>query len=536
MIRIQELELPVGADIDEIKKAAAKIIDVSPADFENFELARESIDSRHKNRIRMKYTVDVSVCSGEEAIILRNAGGKVSVVEKYVYAPPYPKRNSVFRPIIAGFGPAGMFAALLLAEAGYKPLIFERGEDVDARAADVDEFWRSKILNTESNIQFGEGGAGAFSDGKLTTGIKDPRVREVLNRLCEFGAPPEIKYSAKPHIGTDRLPKVVKNMRNEIIRRGGEVKFNIKIDDIYAANGAIHGVSAVNTKTGEKYDSETDCLILATGHSARDTVETLYKRGVKMEQKAFSVGVRIEHPQELINKAQYGKEYNNAYLGAAEYKLSNHPVHGRGAYTFCMCPGGIVVNAASEESGVVVNGMSVYARDGENANSAVLAGIEPDFFDGGGLFAGVEFQKSLEKAAFAAGGGGYAVPGQLLCDFIAGKATAKFGSVKPTCPTGVAPSNLRKILPEYVTNTIFGGIAAFDKKLPGFALPDAVLSAPETRSSSPLRILRDEFFGSSILGLYPCGEGAGYAGGIVSAAVDGIKVAEVVLEDAGFRD
>ena len=530
MLRINEIATPLGADPREIKAAAAGQIGVPVKDITLFEIARESIDSRQKNRLRMIYSVNVEVDGDEERIAARFPANRVSRCERYEYILPENRRVSRFRPVIVGFGPAGMFAALILARAGLAPLVIERGIDVDTRTADVYGFWKTRVLNTSSNVQFGEGGAGTFSDGKLTTGIKDSRCRLVLNTFRAFGAPEQILYSAHPHIGTDKLKDVVKNLRQEVIRLGGEVRFGCTLTDIYEANGMAQGVSYTGPD-GAAVDVETDCVLLCIGHSARDTVEMLYRKGVKMEQKAFSVGVRIEHPQSLIDKALYGKWAGDPRLGAANYKLANHPPHGRGGYTFCMCPGGTVVCASSEENRVVVNGMSEFARDGENANSAILVGIEPDYFADDHPLSGIALQRKIESAAFVAGGGGYTAPAQLVGDFLRGIPSKKQGGVTPTCPTGVSFGDIRRVLPGVVTDNIALAIAAFDKKLAGFALPDAVLTAPESRSSSPVRILRDEFRQCSIKGVFPCGEGAGYAGGIVSAAVDGVKCAEAVLAD-----
>lgn len=530
VLRINEISVPVGSSYDEIKHCAAEAVDIDVCDIKNFEIARESIDSRKKNNIKMIYSVNIELDGDEEKIAMRFSENKVQLCEKYVYTYPENKRKSTLRPVVAGFGPAGMFSALILARSGLAPLVIERGNDVDTRTKDVYGFWHTRKLNTSSNVQFGEGGAGTFSDGKLTTGIKDGRCRFVLESLYEFGAPKQILYSSHPHIGTDKLAGVVKNIRREIIRLGGEIKFGCCLTDIYEANGYLHGIRYRNENGGYE-DVETDCLLLCIGHSARDTVKMLYSHGIKMEQKAFSVGVRIEHPQELINKALYGTGKVAEKLGAANYKLSNHTLHERGAYTFCMCPGGTVVCASSEDSGVVVNGMSEFARDGQNANSAVLVGVEPRHFPDSHPLSGFEFQRKAERAAFAEGGGDYTAPAQTVGDFLNCQSSRRLGSVIPTCPTGVHLTDIGKILPHDITNSIAAAIVAFDRKLPGFALPDAVLTAPETRSSSPVRIIRDECRQASIKGIFPCGEGAGYAGGIVSAAVDGIKCAEAVMTD-----
>ena len=530
MLRVNEISIPLDGDLQAIKNEVSSILDI-PLDYiREIEIARQSIDSRQRNNIKFIYSVNVDISSDEDKILSRFPPSKVSLYKKYKYELPDNRRNSKFRPVIVGFGPAGMFAGLILAKAGLKPLILERGNEVDKRTADVYGFWTDRKLNTSSNVQFGEGGAGTFSDGKLTTGIKDPRCRFVLESFTLFGAPEQILYSSHPHIGTDKLVDVVKNIRNEIIRLGGEIRFGCCLTDIYHANGYIQGF-AYKDVYGSIHEDETDCLILCIGHSARDTVSMLYSRGINMEQKSFSVGVRIEHPQEMINKSLFGKFYNHPLLGAANYKLSNHSLHNRGGYTFCMCPGGTVVCASSEEEMVVVNGMSEFARSGPNANSAILVGVDPENFGSCHPLAGIEFQRKIEKAAYDYGGCDYTAPGQTVGDFLAGRPSSRLGSVIPTCPTGVLPTDIRTVLPSFVADTIAESIIAFDKKLSGFALNDAVLTAPESRSSSPVRIIRDEFRQSNIKGIFPCGEGAGYAGGIVSAAVDGIKCAEAVLAD-----
>lgn len=520
--------MPLGATEQEVKTAAAKVLKIKEEDIKSFSLARRSIDSRKKDNIVLVYSVEIETELNEENLIAGMLPNKALITERYNYKVPEAKRDFKFRPVVAGFGPAGMFAALTLAKAGLKPIVLERGGQVEERTKSVNTFWTTRKLDTESNVQFGEGGAGTFSDGKLTTGIKDPRCREVFLRFTEFGAPEEILYSATPHIGTDKLKTVVKNLREEVIRLGGEIKFNTKLVDIITANGFVQGISYQNAD-GTITDIETDALILAIGHSARDTFELVYRKGLEIIQKPFSVGTRIEHPQEHINKAQYGKLWNSPLLPAADYKLACHPPHGRGLYTFCMCPGGTVVAASSEDGGMVVNGMSEYARDKENANCALLVGIEPPF-DTDHPLAGMYLQRDIEQKAFNIGGGDYTAPAQLLGDFLKGKPSKKLGAVNPSCPTGVTMTDIRQVLPQKVTDTIAGAIADFDKKLNGFNLYDAVLTAPESRSSSPIRIMRDEFMQATRLrGLYPAGEGAGYAGGIVSAAVDGIKCAEAVL-------
>lgn len=532
MIRINEIKLPLDAAAEQsLYPAAAKALKIDRKRIQSLEVVRKSIDSRKKEEgVFFVYSVDVSLDRGEEELLARQKGPRVQPSEPYRYEPPRAARNSQLRPVVVGLGPAGLFAALTLARAGYRPLVLERGRDVDTRTQDVKDFWRTRTLDESSNVQFGEGGAGTFSDGKLTTGIKDVRCRKVFLEFVSHGAPQAILYDAKPHIGTDRLGAVVKSMREEIVSLGGTVLFSSRLLRVIAANGAVHGITYRDAQ-GSEVDFETDAVILAIGHSARDTVEALYRQGIQMMQKPFSIGARIEHPQELIDRVQYGRFAGHPALGAADYKLACHPPHGRGMYTFCMCPGGTVVCAASEQGGVVVNGMSEWARDGENANSAILVGIEPAYFSSDHPLAGMHDQRKIEQAAFRLGGGDYTAPAQLVGDFLAGRPSHKLGAVRPTCPTGVLLGDIAQVLPARVIEVMRAALVQMDQKLKGFALPDAVLTAPETRSSSPVRILRDEFLQSNLRGLYPCGEGAGYAGGIVSAAVDGIRCAEMVLRD-----
>ena len=536
MIRINEIKLPIDHTPDELKLAAAKMIKVRAEDIREISVFKRSIDSRKKNEnIYFVYTVDVSVDGNEDKILKRCDSRRVGESEFYEYIPVENKRKSHFRPIVIGFGPAGMFCCLMLARAGLKPIVLERGNDVDTRTKDVYDFWSTRKLNTNSNVQFGEGGAGTFSDGKLTTGIKDKKQRKIFTEFIHFGAPEQILYSNYPHIGTDKLVDVVKNLRNEVISLGGEVHFGCRLTDLIVANNYIHGITYEDLN-GCKTDIETDTVVLAIGHSARDTVEMLYSKGITLMQKPFSVGARIEHPREMIDRAQYGKFAGHPALGAANYKMACHPEHGRGAYTFCMCPGGTVVAASSEENMLVVNGMSEYARDKENSNSALLVGIEPEDFGRSHPLAGMHLQRRIESAAFSLGGSDYTAPAQLVGDFLKDTPSKRLGAVRPSCPTGVTPSDIRKVLPKKVTDTMASAILKMDEKLQGFALPDAVLTAPESRSSSPVRILRGDFYecfqGENVLGgVYPCGEGAGYAGGIVSAGVDGIRIAEAILTD-----
>lgn len=529
MIRINEIKQSLDADRDDLFSACKKILKIKDEQIKTMTISRRSVDSRKKDNVFFCYTVDVEIDGDEEKLLKRINSNKLQIVEKYNYELPENKRNSQFRPVVVGFGPAGIFAALTLARSGLKPLVIERGRDVDSRTHDVNKFFCERILDETSNVQFGEGGAGTFSDGKLTTGIKNPLCRKVFIEFYEHGAPEEILYSGKPHIGTDKLAGVVKNMREEIISLGGEVIFEAKLTDVIIYNGAVQGITY--EKNGRSYDFETDTAIIAIGHSARDTVRMLYAKGIQMIQKPFSVGARIEHPRELIDKSQYGDFAGHKALGAADYKLACHGEHERGAYTFCMCPGGTVVAATSEKGGVVVNGMSEWARDGRNSNSALLVNIFPEDFPSEHVLSGFDLQREMEQKAFVLGGGDYSAPCQLVGDFLNGKKSTKLSFVDPTCPTGVTPSDIRKVLPKKVTDTMADAIIQMDRKLKGFALADAVLTAPETRSSSPVRILRDDIYQTNIRGLYPCGEGAGYAGGIVSAGVDGIKCAHAVLED-----
>jgi len=429
------------------------------------------------------------------------------------------------RPIVVGMGPAGLFAGLILAQNGYKPLIIERGESVDKRSKTVDNFWKGAPLNVESNVQFGEGGAGTFSDGKLTTRIKDRRCDLVVKAFIDNGAPEEIRYLGKPHIGTDILKDVVVNIRKKIIENGGEVRFNSKLQDIIARDGEIEAVVA----NGEKIPC--DNLILAIGHSSRDTYEMLFKNKIFMEPKAFAIGVRIEHSQDMINESQYGKFKNHPKLKAADYTLTHNTESGRGVYSFCMCPGGVVVAAASEENRLVTNGMSYYKRDRDNANAAMVVTVGPKDFGGDAPLSGMEFQRNYEALAYKVGGGNYHAPVQLLGDFMKDVPSTKLGAIKPSYEPGYSFKNLKDCLPSQVIGALKEGITVFDKKIKGYGDYDAIMTGIETRTSAPVKITRTETLESiSIKGLYPCGEGAGFAGGIMSAAVDGIKCAEAIMK------
>ncbi|HZK39771.1 MAG TPA: hypothetical protein VFD23_06430, partial [Clostridia bacterium] len=532
-LKVNELKIPLDGGQAELIAAACRVLKCSEQQIKSLKLTRKSVDSRDKSDIFFVCNVEVEMLGNEKDFLIKNKPARVALAEAFEYDDVPVKRKSTFRPVIAGFGPAGMFAALTLAQAGLRPIVLERGRDVDARAVDVKNFWQARTLDENSNMQFGEGGAGTFSDGKLTTGIKDKLCRKVLLGFAENGAPEQILYSSKPHIGTDKLRVVIKSIREKIISLGGEVCFESRLTKLIVFNSAIHGITYTDHK-GAEVDIETDALILAIGHSARDTVEMLYAQGIKIIQKPFSVGARIEHPREMIDKAQYGKFAGHPALGAAEYKLSCHPLHGRGAYTFCMCPGGTVVTASSEKGGLVVNGMSTFARNNSNSNSALLVGIATQDFGSDHPLAGIHLQRTIEQKAFKLGGSDYTAPAQLVGDFLKDTPSTKLGGIKPSCPTGVAMSDIRKILPINVTDNMAAALVSMNRQLVGFAMPEAVLTAAETRSSSPVRILRDEFYqAEEARGLYPCGEGAGYAGGIVSAGVDGIRCALAVMQGEG---
>ena len=527
-IRINNLSLSLDDDISLLKKKVSKKLRISEKEIEDLRIVRESIDARKKDNIKLTYAVEINH-KDEEKLVNRLHDNDVRVdVSKYEpdVEPGSEKLNN--RPVVVGLGPAGLFSALMLAQKGYKPLVIERGEDVDKRTETVDKFWKTGELNLESNVQFGEGGAGTFSDGKLNTGTKDTRARKVLEEFVENGATEDILYLAKPHIGTDKLRPTVKNIRKKIISLGGEVFFETKLTKILTKDNTVIGAEVQHGESTEII--ETNDIILAIGHSARDTFEMLDKNGILMEAKPFSVGARIEHLQKTTDIAQFGAESQKLKLPPADYKLAVHLKNGRGVYTFCMCPGGFVVAAASEENRLVTNGMSLYDRSNVNSNSALLVGISPKDFGSESVLAGMELQRKLESSAFKLGGGGYKAPCQRVGDFLNRTKSTAFGEVLPTYKPNVTLSNLDNCLPDFITESMRDGILEMDRRLKGFASNDALLTAVESRSSSPVRIMRDDTLQSPTLrGLYPCGEGAGYAGGIISAAVDGIKCAEMLI-------
>lgn len=528
MIKITDLIIPLAYDLKMLEDIVAKRLHIEHSRIRCISIAKRSVDTLNKQDVHFNMTLSVDVSGDENEVISLIRDKCISREIELVYTVPKEKKLKE-RPIIVGCGPAGMFAALILAQAGARPILLERGLDVDSRRRSVLNFWRTGILDTQTNVQFGEGGAGAFSDGKLKIGSKDFRKIKVLKEFVEAGAPPDIMYLSKPHIGTDRLNETVKNIRGKTIGLGGEVRFNATVTEILRKEGRVTGVGFV--EKGKYTELFTDNVVLAIGHSARDTYENLMISGVYMEQKPFAVGVRVEHPQELINKIQYGDFAGHPALGAADYRMVVHLQNGRGVYTFCMCPGGAVVAAASEEKGLVTNGMSEYARDGKNANTALLVTLEKKDFGSNHTLAGAVFQRSIEAAAFTAGGGGYKAPVQRLEDFLLKRRTTALGDVLPTYLPGTEFAEVDSYLPDYVANSLRQGITEMGEWMPGFAYPDALLTGAETRSSSPVRITRgDSYEAIGIKGLYPCGEGAGYAGGIISAAVDGVLCAERILD------
>jgi hypothetical protein len=518
--RISQIKLALGEPKELLVKKIEKKLS-NNVKIREYKIVKESIDARDKGDIRFVYTVDFDVeqRQGARKITLKPDPKKnLSIAPDMSYKAPKPGvRELKHRPVIAGFGPCGIFCALILAQQGYRPIVLERGKCVSERAEDVQNFWNGGALNPESNVQFGEGGAGTFSDGKLTTGIKDPRIHKVLSEFVSAGAPEEILYKNKPHIGTDLLRDVVANIREEIIRLGGEIRFSSKLVGIDAPSGKIKAIKAEDVLTGESYTLETENLVLAIGHSARDTFRYAHELGIQMSAKPFSIGVRIEHPQKMVDEAQYGKTKG---LPPAEYKLSHRCENGRGVYTFCMCPGGEVIMSSSQEGGVVTNGMSNHKRDSGTANSGLLVDVRVSDFDGDDALAGVEFQEKYERLAYKNSGGRYTFPKTCWSKFRDGDKDAK----------AVIDS-----LPSFAVESIREAMPYLGRKLKGFDDDNAVMKAVETRSSSPVRFFRDDNLQGSIKGLYPAGEGAGYAGGITSAACDGIKVAEKIIEEFCFK-
>lgn len=529
MLRITELKLPLNHPEDAIKSAILARLGIAEADLITYKVFRRGHDARKRNAIHLIYTFDVET-KNEEIVLLRlKIDPKISITPdtSYRFVTQAPK-NLTMRPVVIGTGPCGLFAGLILAQLGFRPIILERGKEVRERTKDTFGLWRKRQFNPESNVQFGEGGAGTFSDGKLYTQIKDPNHygRKVLTEFVKAGAPAEILYVSKPHIGTYRLVTMVEQMRATIESLGGEIRFQSRVDKIDIENNQVQGVTLIN---GETITSSH--VVLAVGHSARDTFKMLYEIGVYIEAKPFSVGFRIEHPQSLIDSCRFGNNAGHPLLGAAEYKLVHHCKNGRSVYSFCMCPGGAVVAATSEAEHVVTNGMSQYSRNERNANSGIVVGITPDDYPGHPL-SGIDYQRRLEAHAYILGGKTYAAPGQLVGDFLANIPSTAFGEVLPSYLPEVHLCNLASALPDYAIEAIREAIPALAKKIPGFAMPDAVLTGVETRTSSPIRIKRNACYQSiNTKGLYPAGEGAGYAGGILSAAVDGIKVAEAVALD-----
>lgn len=530
MIRIEQLKLPYHHEQGKILQTACKKLHLSPDQIEHLQIVKKSIDARKKPEIFAVYTVDLTLLIDESKLLKGKRLPNVRLVQKTGYTFP-PKGTAVLRhrPVIVGTGPAGLFCGYMLALHGYRPILLERGGTVEERLQCVETFWKENRLSPNSNVQFGEGGAGTFSDGKLNTLIKDKngRGQHVLELFVKYGAPEEILYLNKPHIGTDILSGVVKRIRNAIIEMGGEVRFHSLLSDIQVTGENINSVEVTDTSCehGKTYLLDTNLLVLAIGHSARDTFHMLQQKEIPMESKSFAVGVRVEHPQSMINHSQYGPEKEGSFP-AADYKLTAQLEDGKGVYSFCMCPGGYVVNASSEPGHLAVNGMSYHDRCGVNANSAIVVTVSKDDFGSVHPLAGIEFQRMLEKKAFLAGGG--KIPVQLFGDFCKNQASTAFEEIQPQMKGAFCLGNVRAIFPETVASAIESGMKSFDLKIKGFAREDVLLSGVESRTSSPVRITRNDNFQSMVKGLYPCGEGAGYAGGITSAAIDGMKIAEAV--------
>jgi uncharacterized FAD-dependent dehydrogenase len=529
MIRLSNIKLPLDHSEDDLKQAVLAMLSIKPEQLVDIHVHRRGYDARKKTNIFLIYTLDVET-TNNEALLDQFADSQLikatpDMAYKFVAQAP---EGLTERPIVIGFGPCGLLMGLVLAQMGYKPIILERGKEVRQRTKDTFGFWRQKVLNTESNVQFGEGGAGTFSDGKLYTQVKDPNhySRKVLEEFVAAGAPEEIMFVSKPHIGTFRLVSMVEKMRAKIIEMGGEIRFESRVDDLHIEDGQITGLTLSN---GEQLHSRH--IALAVGHSARDTFQMLFEKQVYMEAKPFSIGFRIEHQQSAIDEARFGPNAGHPILGAADYKLVHHCKNGRSVYSFCMCPGGTVVAATSEEKRVVTNGMSQYSRSERNANSAIVVGIDPNDYPGGPL-AGIDFQRELESNAYQLGGENYDAPAQRVGDFLKGQPSDALGVVEPSFKPGIKLTDLSKALPDFCIEAIREAIPAFNRKIKGFALEDALLTGVETRTSSPLNIKRgDDYQSINVRGLYPAGEGAGYAGGIMSAAIDGIRVAEAIALD-----
>ncbi len=523
MIKISNIKLPADADRGKITAAAAKALGIGASQIKNLEISGMSIDARKKTDVHYVCSASLET-ENEEQLVKRAENKNIVLAEKREYRFPPVRRRDKLPPVVVGMGPAGLFAALELARAGLSPIILEQGRPVEQRVADVESFWGGGALCESSNVQFGEGGAGTFSDGKLTTGINDPRIAHVLETFVSHGAPEDIKWLQKPHIGTDVLRRVVVSIRRELLELGCDLRFEHRLMGIETKNG---GVSAIKVSAGgEEYTLPCDCLVLAPGHSARATFNMLLETGVPMEQKPFAIGVRIEHLQRDISQAQYGSFAEK--LPPADYKLACHLPNGRSAFTFCVCPGGQVVAATDSQGKLVTNGMSLRARDGKNINGGFLVGVTAADFQSSHPLGGVSFQELWEKRAFEVGGGNFFAPAQTVGDFISRRLTKQFSGIEPSYQPGVSSALLGECLPGYVADTLAGALPIFDRSVRGFGAVNAVMTGVETRSSSPVRITRGENLQSKLRGLYPCGEGAGYAGGITSAAVDGIKIAEAV--------
>ncbi len=560
MIRLSEIKLPLAqaeSPLAALHAASAQVLGVAPAAIASVHVFKRSFDAR-KADLAAVYIVDVMLAdAAQEAVLLAKFEKHPHIgptPDMHWHAPVQAPPDLPLRPVVVGFGPCGIFAALALAQMGFRPIVLERGKPVRERTKDTWGLWRKNVLHPESNVQFGEGGAGTFSDGKLYSQIKDPRHlgRKVMHEFVKAGAPEEILYVAHPHIGTFKLVKVVEHMREQIIAMGGEIRFQQRVTDVLIEDGQLRGLTVLDQASGQPYELRADHVVMALGHSSRDTFAMLYQRGVWMEAKPFSIGFRIEHPQGVIDRARWGRHAGHPLLGAADYKLVHHAANGRSVYSFCMCPGGTVVAATSEPGRVVTNGMSQYSRNERNANAGMVVGIDPRDYptdaaavaatlgaEFGELpsppghefhpLAGIVLQRQLESRAYEMGGGTYEAPGQLVGDFLAGKPSTDFGGVLPSYKPGVKLTNLHDALPRYAIEAMQEALPVFGRKIRGYDMPDAVLTGVETRTSAPLRITRgDDFQSLNVRGLYPAGEGAGYAGGILSAGVDGIKVAEAV--------